>query len=185
MRTRTCKWVLVAILGTIFVAPLPAQGPPPVQGTLALKGTVTKFYRALNTLVVTTTDGAKHVYHFTAGLLIHGSKGTRPNDLAQLRPGTSVIVHYRINGTEELAEEIDSLVDRGVKIAEGTVTRVDRGRREITLRFADGTTDTLRLTARAASELDETLGDDGATQVTVYYTDESGYRLAHYFTKKP
>lgn len=179
------KWLVAGSLSVILAAPLAAQTPPPIKGTLALKGTVTKFYRGLNALVVTTVDGAQHVYHFTAGVLVHGSKGAGPNDLAGLRPGTSVVVHYRINGTEELAEEIDELGDRGVKTEEGIVTKIDRDHREIVLKFADGKTETLRLTDRAASELGDDINANGNTVVTVYYTDESGYRLAHYFRTKP
>lgn len=43
---------------------LSAQSPPPVQGTIALEGTMKKFYRAVNTIIVTTIDGVEHVYHF-------------------------------------------------------------------------------------------------------------------------
>jgi len=178
-------WIVAGSLSVILAAPLAAQTPPPIQGTLALKGTVTKFYRGLNALVVTTVDGAQHVYHFTAGLLVHGSKGAGPNDLAGLRAGTSVVVHYRINGIEELAEEIDEIGDRGLKVEEGIITKIDRDHREIVLKLADGETEMLRLTDRAASEQSENVPEDGATVVTVYYTDESGYRLAHYFKTKP
>ena len=140
------RWIVTGTLGLLLSSPLAAQTPPPIQGTVALKGTMTKFYRALNTLVVTTMDGVEHVYHFTANVLVHGSKGTGPDALAGLRPGTTVVVHYRtINGADQSAEEIDAVEAQGLKIAEGVVTRLDLPRREIVLRFNDGTTDTLRL----------------------------------------
>lgn len=179
------RCLVAASLGVILAVPLAAQSPPPIQGTLALKGTVTKFYRGLNALVVTTVDGAQHVYHLTGSLLVHGSKGAGPNDLAGLRAGTSVVVHYRINGGEELAEEIDQLGDQGLKIEEGIITKIDRDHREIELKLADGKTETLRLTDRAASEFGAEIKANGSTVVTVYYTDESGYRLAHYFRTTP
>lgn len=180
------RWIVTGTLGLLLSSPLAAQTPPPIQGTVALKGTMTKFYRALNTLVVTTMDGVEHVYHFTANVLVHGSKGTGPDALAGLRPGTTVVVHYRtINGADQSAEEIDAVEAQGLKIAEGVVTRLDLPRREIVLRFNDGTTDTLRLTERAAGEADDSIKSDGTTTVTVYYTDERGYRLAHYFRRMP
>ena len=178
-------WLLFGSLALVATAPAAAQSPPPIQGTIALKGTMTKFYRALNALVVTTVDGAQHVYHFTAGLLVHGSKGSGPDALAGLRPGTSVVVHYRIDGAEESVEEVDSLADEGLKSADGVVTRLDRRRREMVLKLGDGTTSTLRLTDRAASEAAGDITGDGHTRVIVYYTDESGYRLVHYFRKMP
>jgi hypothetical protein len=160
--------------------PLAAQTP--VQGTIALEGTMTKFYRGVNALVVTTMDGAEHVYHFAKGLVVHGAKG--PDALETLRPGVTVVVHYRIEGAEESAEEIDRVADDGLKTAEGIVERLDRRRHEITLRLADGTTETLRLTDRAAGETDASISA-GATRVTVYYSDESGHKVAHFFKKTP
>jgi hypothetical protein len=54
---------------------LSAQSPPPVQGTIAVEGTMKKLYRAANSIIVTTVDGMEHVYHFTKDLVVHGGKG--------------------------------------------------------------------------------------------------------------
>jgi hypothetical protein len=102
-------WMVVGLLGAIVPALPAAQSPPPVQGTIALEGTMTKFYRGVNALVVTTMDGAEHVYHFAKGLVVHGGQGSGPDAVKALRPGTTVIVHYRIEGTNESVEEIDSV----------------------------------------------------------------------------
>jgi hypothetical protein len=53
------------------------------------------------------------------------------------------------------------------------------------VKFANGTTETLRLTDRAASEASEDIGPGGSTRVTVYYSDQSGQKVAHYFRKTP
>jgi len=176
MRTTIRAWTAVAFLGAIVPAPLAAQSPPPVQGTIALEGTMTKFYRGLNALVVTTMDGAEHVYHFAKGLVVHGGKGSGPD---ALRPGTTVVVHYRIEGAEDSIEEIDSVAGDGLKAVEGVLMRLDRGGKHITLKLDNGKTETLPLTDRAASELDKSLNDSGAARVTVYYSDESGHKVAH------
>jgi hypothetical protein len=176
-------WMFVGLLGAAASAPLSAQSPPPIQGTIALEGTMTKFYRGLNTLVVTTVDGAEHVYHFAKGLVVHGGKGSGPDALEGLRPGAMVVVHYRIEGAEESVEEVDRVADEGLKVTEGVVVRLDHRRKQITLKFGDGTTETLRLTDRAASETDKSISAADAARVTVYYSDESGHKLAHYFKK--
>jgi len=150
-----------------------------------VEGTMTKFYRGINALVVTTIDGAEHVYHFAKGLVVHGAKASGPDALEGLQPGTHVVVHYRIAGAEESVEEIDRVADEGLKVTEGTVVRLDRRRQEIVLRFADGRTETLRLTDRVASETDDGINDAGEIRVTVYYSDESGYKVAHYVKKAP
>jgi len=53
------------------------------------------------------------------------------------------------------------------------------------LKFDNGTTETLRLTERAAGQAEETISDAGATKVTIYYADEFGQKVAHYFKKTP
>jgi hypothetical protein len=63
--------------------------------------------------------------------------------------------------------------------------RLDRRGKNITLKLDDGRTETLPLTDRAASEADGSLKDAGATRVTVYYSDDSGHKVVHYFKKAP
>jgi hypothetical protein len=167
---------------------LGAQTPPPVNGvtgTIALEGTTSKVYRALNVVVVQTIDGVEHMIHFTKDLLVHGGKGTGVDALQGLDEGSTVVVHYTVTGTEEIAQEIDRVGDKGLKTAEGVIKRVDRGRKQITIQFANGTTETLQLTERAAAEADGGLSDasKNGTKVVVYYSDEAGRKVAHYFKK--
>jgi hypothetical protein len=66
-------------------------------------------------------------------------------------------------------------------MTEGVITRVDRARGEIRLRFADGRSETLQLTARAAAESAATpsIESDAGTKVVVYSTDEAGRPVVH------
>jgi diadenosine tetraphosphate (Ap4A) HIT family hydrolase len=57
---------------------------------------------------------------------------------------------------------------------------VDRGRKEITIRFGAERTETFRLTDRAAEEATGNVAPEGTT-VVIYYADEGGQRVAHYF----
>lgn len=175
----------VALFSAAVPLPVAAQSHPPIQGTIALEGTMTKFYRGLNALVVTTVDGAEHVYHVAKGLVVHGGKEAGPEAVDALPPGTEVVVHYRIDGAEESVEEIDRVAGGGLKVAEGVVVRLDRRRKRITLKMSDGTTETLRLTNRAAGEADEGIEAAGGVNVAVYYSDESGHKVVHYFKKTP
>ena len=183
MSTKMHALMVAGLLAAILPMELAAQSHPPVQGTMALEGTMTKFYRGLNALVVTTMDGAEHMYHFTKGLVVHGGAG--PDALEALRPGTKVVVHYKIDGAEESIEEIDRVADEGLKVTEGVVVRVDRRRKRITLKLGSGWTETMRLTDRAAGEAGGGLDDAAGTRVTVYYSDELGHKVAHYFKTMP
>jgi len=175
---------ILSALAPSVLTTLSAQSPPPVQGTIALEGTMKTFYRGVNTILVTTIDGVEHVYHFTKDLVVHGGKGHGLDALEGLREGSTVVVHYTVTGAEASAREIDRIGDEGLKVTEGVVTRISRGRKQVTIRFDDGSSETLRLTDRAAAEAGK--DDDQATatvKVIVYYSDEGGRKVAHFFKK--
>ena len=175
------------LLGSALSIALSAQQTPPVQGTIALEGNMTKFYRAANTIVVTTIDGVEHVYHFTKNLVVHGGKGAGVDALEGLQEGTTVVVHYSVAGAEQSAREIDRIGDEGLKITEGVVTRVDRGRKQITVTFDNKTNEIFQLTDRAAAEVIKDIDQTGldATKIVIYYSDEAGHKTAHFFKKAP
>jgi hypothetical protein len=152
---------------------------------MALEGTMNKFYGALNVIVVSTKDGVEHVIHYTTNLLVHGGRDAGVDALAGLEEGTTVLVHYAIIGGEETAQEIDYVSrdgsEEGIKLTEGRVVRVDRGKKQITIKYDDGATETLQLTERAAAEAGE--GVRRGAKVTVYYTDDAGQKVAHAFKR--
>jgi hypothetical protein len=174
-----------ALIASMSVA---AQSPPPIHGvtgTLALEGTINKVYSGVNTIAVRTIDGVEHVFHYTKKLLSHGPKGTNESPLEGFKEGSWVVVHYTTNGDTQTADEIDSVGDEGLKTTEGVVTRVDKKRQQITVRLPDGKIETFRLTDRAAADSgnDLRIGEEDGTRVLVYYKDEKGGKVAHYFKK--
>ena len=58
--------------------------------------------------------------------------------LESLREGSTVVVHYTLSGEVESAQEIDYIGDDGLLLTEGSVTRIDRGRKEMAIRFDRG-----------------------------------------------
>ncbi len=172
-------------VGLAFVSlPARAQDRPPLKEPIALEGTMKAFYRGTNVVIVTTMDGMEHVYHFTKNLIVHGGKAPGVDALADLSEGTPVVIHQRMNDAQATAEEIDVLGVEGLKITEGRVSHIDRRKKEITVRYRNGKTETLQLTAFAAAEsgagADESNGD-----LVIYYSDEEGHKVAHYVTKRP
>ena len=166
----------LALTALLAAAPARAQVQVPIHGltgTIALPDNVDKFYSGMNTLLVKTSDGIEHVIHVTKGTQVHGGAAS----LDSLRPGTTVVVHYTVKGIQTSADEIDRVGSDGLKTNEGTVTSIDRVKKRITIKFANGTSETLRLTKHAA------LDSEGHThsRVIVYYSDESGRKVAHYF----
>jgi hypothetical protein len=184
--SRLLVWGLV-VLGMpalAAVTTLSAQTLPDPGATAALPGNVTSVDRTLNIVIVNTIDGAEHAYHFTKDLVVHGGKGAGLDALEGLHQGRTVVVHYRVQGERESAEEIDLIGEEGLKVTEGAITHINRGRRELTIRFANGTSETFQLTERAAG-YGKDIAQDGtdASRVIIYYADASGRKVAHYFRR--
>jgi len=136
-------------------------------------------------VIVKTVDGIRHLFHMTGETAVHGSAAAGADTLAGLEAGSRIVVHYTTKAGQQTALEVDRLDAKGLKTMEGVVSRVDRAGREMSIRLSDGSTQTLRLTDRAATdvgrEVDSAAAD--ATRVVVYYADEAGQRVAHYFKR--
>ena len=184
------RWGWPAALAVMMALPVcttvNAQERPPLPNEpVATQGTVKQFYRGLNYVVVKTADGVEHVYNFTKNLVVHGGKKPGGDPLGGLRAGTSVAVHYSLSDANASAQEIDVLGDTGLSFTEGVVAGIDRDKKEITVRFANGRTEKFEMTSRAAAESEALLDESGvtATRIIIYYADDSGHKVAHYFKK--
>lgn len=161
----------------ILVAPFSASGQVVINGvtgTLALQGSVDKFYSDTNKLLVKTSDGIDHLLDVTKDTTVHGAQS-----LASLQPGMAVVVHYTVRGIQASADEVDRIGQDGLKLNEGTVMSVNRASRRIAIRFSDGHVQTLRLTHHATVESAGHVHH--GNRVVVYYSDESGQKVVHYF----
>ena len=180
--------VLLASVGlSLASVALAAQATPvvPQTGTMALEGTMKTFYRGVNKLVVTTVDGMEHVYHFTKDLVVHGGQDSGAEALEGMHEGAMVVIHYTIERGEPTVREIDRVADAGFEVTEARVVRIERGRKLITVRFGDGRTETFQLTERAAAEAPAELeqAQTGTTRVVIYFKDEKGQKVVHFFKK--
>jgi hypothetical protein len=105
-----------------------------------------------------------------------------------LEEGSHVIVHYAANGGEKTAMEVDHVGKGGLETMEARVTHIDRAKKELRVKLADGSKETLRLTERAAAEADDAASeaaDDVASEakVVMYYTNDAGERVVHFFKR--
>lgn len=153
-----------------------------------LVGEIVKLDAAAKTLVVKLADGTEHTLHVVKRTTIHGTEATAAGATEAfhgLKQGSHVAVHYTAKGTDETAEEIDNIGDEGLKAMEGTITHLDRGAKTLTVRTADGADETYRLTGSAARDAgtDIAAGTEQSAKVTVYYTEDAGRRVAHFFRR--
>jgi hypothetical protein len=116
---------------------------------------------------------------------VHGGKAAGDEALRGVGEGSRVVVHYTAEGSSKTAHEVDRVAGDGLKTIEGFVTRVDRRAQTLSIRLADGSLQTLRLTGRAASDVGKDVDDAdlGTAKVIVYFDDEVGRPVAHYFKR--
>jgi hypothetical protein len=137
-----------------------AQTPPPIHGvtgTVATEGTIQDEHAAAPVIA----GAASRAVHRAKSLFSFGSKGSNENPLDAFTEGRQVVVRDAADG------------DDGSKASsEGVVIDVNRGRRQITVRFADRKTQTLRLNQPAAA------GADPAARVVVSYKAPAGTTVA-------
>ena len=148
----------------------------------AVHGTVKAVDKGAKTVAVKTADGTVLTVHFIGRTIEHGADATASGTkdaFVSMKEGDEVVVHYTVKGAEKTAEEVDHVGKDGMKASEGAVKSVDRGAKTVTIKPADGAEDTYHLTADATRETAK--GLDKAGKVTVYYSEEGGRKVAHFF----
>src|SRR5665213_2865403 len=148
----------------------------------AVEGSVKAIDKAAKTVAVKTADGTVYTVHFVGRTMEHGAEATAhgaKDAFLSMTEGDEVVVHYTEKGAVKTAQEVDHIGKEGLKMSEGAVKSVDRGAKTVTLKTADGAEDTYHLTADATRETAK--GLDKAGKVTVYYSEEGGRKIAHFF----
>jgi hypothetical protein len=152
----------------------------------AVEGTVKKVDAGTKTVVVKTADGTEHTVHFVSKTTVHGwdaSKAGAKDGMHGVEEGSHVVVHYTVKGTEKTAQEMDRIGDGGLKVTEGTVSKIDRGTKTLAVKTADGAEATYKITDHAVVDAGKETGKgiEKASKVTVYYTEEGGKKIVHFF----
>jgi hypothetical protein len=153
-----------------------------------LVGVVLKLDSGAKTVVVKLADGTEHTMHFVKRTTVHGAQDTAAgakDAFHGLKEGSEVAVHYTAKGTDETAEEIDNIGKDGMKATDATVTHIDRGAKTLAVKTGDGAVETYRLTDSAARDAGKDIGEaaEKSTKVTIYYTEEGGHKVAHFFKR--
>ena len=172
--------LLIASVSARAQIPVPNDKPGTI-GTIGLDGPVDKFYSVTHSAVVKTADGLRHLIHVNPRTVVHGAESTADDVFGGLEEGSHVVVHYVVEGDKKAALEIDRVGDGGLSLLDGRVQQMDRAAKTLAIQLADGSTVTLRLTDRAARHVGKEIGRKD--RVIVYYADEGGDRVAHYFRK--
>jgi len=147
--------------------------------TSAIHGTITKVDKGTKTIVVKSTNGTEQTIKVASKATVHGTT----EGFDGLKDGTEVVVHTSEKGTEKTGVEIDKVGKEGLKATEGTITKVDRKTKTLSIKTADGTEKTFKMTESAAKDSGKGMaaGSEKSAKVTVYYTEKAGKSIAHFF----
>ncbi len=147
-----------------------------------VEGTVTKVDTGTKTVVVKTADGTEQTVHFLSKTSVHGWEATEAGaqgGMHGVQEGSHVVVHYAVKGTVKTAQEVDRIGDGGLKVSEGTVSTIDRSAKTLAVKTSDGAVATYKITDHAVADTGK--GIEKASNVTVYYTEEGGKKVVHFF----
>ena len=148
----------------------------------AVAGTVKSVDKGTKTVVVKTSDGAEQTFHFVGRTVSHGAEATAKGSkeaFQDVKEGDNVVVHYSVKGAEKTAEEVDHVGKDGLRMSVVAIKSIDEGAKTITVKTAEGGEETYRMADRAARESGK--GLEKAGKVTVYYSEEAGKKIAHFF----
>lgn len=172
---------------TVYAQQPPLMPPPspPITGTVAIEGTVQKAAAGADLVVIKTAHGLGRLFHVTERTVVHAAKDGGDSALDGLKEGSEVVVHSTNDAGPDTAVEIDRIGSDGLDASQGVVTRLDREGKKLTIRLADGSIQTFRLSERAARDAGKDVDQAaaGTARVAVYYTDEAGDKVVHFFKR--
>ena len=151
------------------------------QSTSVVHGTIKKIDAGAKTIAIGTEKGSEEVVEFTDKTVVHGTVAGAKDSFKGLKEGTEVVAHYTVPGTKKTATEVDHIGKDGLKVVDGTVTKVDAGAKTVAVKTADGSVEVFHVTEAAGKDIGK--GTETAGKVSVHYTEEAGQKVAHFFKK--
>jgi hypothetical protein len=149
-------------------------------------GTVTRVNSTAHTIAIRTAEGSEYTLKVAGKTVVHGTETGAKDSLEGIKEGSEVVAHYSAKGATKTAVEIDKIGRDGLSSVEGTVVRVNKGAKTLVVKGADGTEQIFRTTDQAivTAGKDTAAGAQKSANVTVYYTEEAGKKVAHFFTRR-
>jgi arginine repressor len=169
------KKILLAVAGLALAASMSVA-----QDVVSfIHGTVQKVDKTTKTIVVKTKDGTDHTIKVAGNDAVKGTK----DGFDGLKQGSEVVARATGKGAEETADAVGKVGKDGMKVTKGTVEKVDEGTKTVVVKSADGTEKTFEYTGNALEDSGKAVGKgtEKGAKITVYYTEETGKKIAHFF----
>jgi hypothetical protein len=151
---------------------------------------VRKVDHAAKTVVIETADGVDETARYTGDTLIHGVTSAASAVDARAKEaleGAWAVLHYTGDGAHKTAVAIDSLGGRTVKVARGTVVRIDEAAASIVIKTKAGDEETFDLARHVVVDAGRGV-ERGTTatcraiakglEVAISYSKTAGHRTA-------
>jgi arginine repressor len=161
-----------------------------IRAEHAVAGEVRKVDYAAKTVVLHTADGGAETVEISEDTVVYGvtSAGSTVDKYAKdALVGAWVTVQYTGNGAHKTAVAIDSLGGRAVKVAHGSVVRVDEAAEFIVIKTRAGAEDRFELARHVVVDAGRGVErgatptcraiEDGAT-VAIAYSEQAGKKTA-------
>ncbi|MGA2537565.1 MAG: hypothetical protein ABSF53_16220 [Terracidiphilus sp.] len=152
----------------------------------AVHGSIVKIDSGARIVVVKTADGTRHSLHLIDRTAVHGAETSADavkDSWHGLAKGSEVVAHYTSRASLDTVVEIDRVGRDGLKTARGTVTDVGRGGKTLVVDTGDGVKKTFELTDHASEDAGKDIAKRTikGSKVAVYYTEDAGKSVAHFF----
>jgi preprotein translocase subunit YajC len=143
-----------------------------------IHGTIKKIDKDTKTVVIKTSDGTEHTIKVADHATVHGTE----EGFDGLKEGSEVVARCSEKGADKTADDLGKVGEDGMKVTKGTVTKIDKDTKTLVVKSADGTEKTFEYTDDAAKDLGKSIGKgtQKGAKVTVYYSEESGKKVAHF-----
>lgn len=174
MTLRTLQAVLFTSTVTVCLA---------ADAGSAIHGTVTKLDSGAKTIAIKSKDGTEETLHWTGKTAVHGTDAGATDTFKGVKQGSEVVAHYSVKGANKTAVEVDNVGKDGLKESEGTISSVNRGAKTVAVKTADGSVETFKMADHATVDAGKGVGKGAqkSAKVTVYYTEDAGKKIAHFF----
>lgn len=154
----------------------------------SIHGNISKFeISQQKIMVVTLRDGSTRTLEFADNTKVlgveMGAAGSN-SDFKGLSVGSEVVVHYREDGWPT-TYEIYKVGKEGLKYLDGTITKVDKNAMTVVVKATDGTMHTFDVWSGDKDNIAKQLEKyaEKSKTVTVYFTEDNGKKIAHFFDK--
>jgi|SRR5579862_1754930 len=160
----------------------------------AAAGVITKVDTAAKTITLKTLDGTEHVFRYTEKTSVHAAheagkeaKAGAVDTYMAGKEGSHAVVHYTGEGADQTAVHVEDFGKNSMAVGEGTVTRIDKGTRTVTIKAEDGTENTYHVAKDATIDTEHGITKNSelvakkGEKATVHYTDEAGKKVVHLF----